>query len=181
MLTTPDKARRMMGDPPEEDLIPVLLAASTAIEDRCRRKFGYASYTEWPGSLPGSLLALKNYPVYTAEANDLENSPLHGIEILDNGILFRRCGWPQRERSITVHYTGGYILPGDNQEDFPAAVQKLPETLEYACIMLAKYLLREPGVQQERVGDISVTYSTDGIAFPAVVESLIAPHVRILS
>ncbi|MNL54722.1 hypothetical protein D3C87_1780750 [compost metagenome] len=92
---------------------------------------------------------------------------------MEEGILYRLDGWPEGDRAIMISYTAGYVLPNDATTDEPAT---LPETLEFACIMLAKHLLREPGVTSERVGDISVTYAAEEM--PVAVQSLIAPHIR---
>lgn len=87
----------------------------------------------------------------------------------ENGMLFRRTGWPCGARLVEVEYLAGYILPSDEAGAPPAT---LPENIELACIMFAQILLRSPGVKSERVGDISVTYD-ESKGLPDVVKALI--------
>ncbi|MNX97688.1 hypothetical protein D3C86_1300640 [compost metagenome] len=86
-------------------------------------------------------------------------------------MLFRRSGWPCGARIIEVEYSAGYILPSDQEG---AAASTLPENYSLACILYAQMLMRTPGVQSERVGDISVAYKDDGGDLPAAVKSLIS-------
>lgn len=185
MLTTLAKAKTLLQIPQldiEDDLFiePMLAAASSAIEDYCRRSFGYQAYTNGKfNGVRGSFLLLPNYPVHTVELLQIGGGPepTDSFEIdTDNGTLYRKCGWPRGERSITVTYTAGYVLPG---EDPIEGIPPLPESLELACILLAQTLAREPGITAERVGDISVSYAAnDGAGLPSAVKALINPHRR---
>ncbi|WP_342410612.1 phage gp6-like head-tail connector protein [Paenibacillus sp. FSL R10-2778] len=179
MLTTLDKARTLGIDPsgeiPDNELAALLTIASVAIEEVCRRNFKLQSYSERVSGMRGSYLRLPNYPVHEVRIYEMANRPFEDVERLEHGILFRHCGWPGGERGLTVNYTAGYVLPNDATEENPAT---LPETLEYACVLLAKHLQREHGVSSERVGDISVTYSAAEADMPMAVKSLINPHIR---
>ncbi|MGG6311570.1 hypothetical protein [Paenibacillus macerans] len=184
MLTTPEKAKSMTGGTiPDEQLLPLLVAASAAIEERCRRIFKQQTYTETINTLKGPYQHVRQYPVRAVlVVHDRNGNYIPGtVEIVEDspGILFNRQGWPQGERAVTVSYEAGYILPEDEKEEMKA---NLPETLQYACILMAQHLLRNPGVLSERVGDISVTYEAlnPSLPLPAAVEALIAPHIRIL-
>ncbi|MEY9097091.1 hypothetical protein ABH899_005786, partial [Paenibacillus sp. RC84] len=87
----------------------------------------------------------------------------------ENGMLFRRSGWPCGTRTVEVEYLAGYILPSDE----PGAEKAtLPENYELACILYAQMLMRSPGVTSERVGDISVTYES-GEGMPQTIKDLI--------
>lgn len=175
MLTTLQRAKEMLGiEMPDDELTILLSVASQAIEEKCRRNFRKQVYESQADGLRGKYIRLPNYPIHSVSAHH-EGRPLKGIEILEDGILFRSCGWPCGERVISLTYTAGYVLPGDATPDEPAT---LPETLEYACILLVKHLQREPGVTAERVGDISVSYAADQMDMPLAVKSLIAPHIR---
>lgn len=186
MLTTLAKAKILLQVPPEdttEDLfiISLLTASSSAIEDYCDRSFRFQPYTYGKyNGVRGSYLLLPNYPIHAVSllqfrTQDAEQPGSYEI-VSDRGMLFRSCGWPCGERSITVSYTAGYVLPG---EDPIEGIPPLPESLELACILLAQTLAREPGVTAERVGDISVSYAAnDGAGLPSAVKALINPHRR---
>jgi hypothetical protein len=181
MLTTASNAVRLLGgiEIPDFDLGMLIAAASQAIEERCRRTFRKQEHTEIYDGVTGRRLLLRNYPIHAASVQTAAGVPLTGFQIMqEEGMLFRREGWPCGERSIIVSYTAGYVLPGDATEENPRTI---PEALEYACILMIKHMQREPGVQQERVGDISVTYSTEERHLPAAVENLIAPFIKPLS
>ncbi|MBW7452446.1 phage head-tail connector protein [Paenibacillus sepulcri] len=187
MLTTLARAKSLLGLA-EEDisqdalLLISLKAASRAIEDRCRRSFCLLEHIEHCTGLPGPFLSVRQYPIRSVSSIMSDHGgALDPFEIVEEtpGLLYRACGWPRGERSIVITYRAGYVLPEQGTEEEPS---DLPETLEWACVLLAQHLQRTPGVQSERVGDISVTYSsTPNITdMPAAVEALIAPHIRIL-
>lgn len=179
LLTTLDRAKPLMGIPTDDTsqdaelslLIPV---ASAAIEAHCRRKFGRSDYVETVDRVEGGYLLLRNYPI-----NSVTQVLLNGADEVvdfetnsDIGSLFRKQGWPRTERTIKVNYSAGYVLPGG------AGPSDLPPQLEFACVLFIKHLQREPGVQSERVGDISVAYSAGEAEMPAAVKALIAPFIR---
>ena len=180
MLTTLSKAKLMMGievedDSQDDELLSLIVVASTMIEEVCRRVFKLQTHTSKVTGLPGKYIRLPQYPVHAITSISGPYGELAGVETLDSGILYREGGWPRENRSITVTYQAGYVLPGDATDNDPAT---LPETLEYACILMIKHLQREPGVQSERVGDISVSYSAAESDMPSAVKALITPHIR---
>ncbi|WP_340395291.1 phage gp6-like head-tail connector protein [Paenibacillus sp. FSL E2-0177] len=179
MLTTLAKARLLGVDPANDmtdaELTALLTVASAAIEERCCRSFKLQQYTGRVNGMRGQYLYLPNYPVHSMSIYEKPEYPFSDIETLDNGVFFRRCGWPGGERGLSVTYTAGYVLPEDATEENPST---LPETLEYACVLMAKHLQREHGVSSERVGDISVTYAAAEADMPMAVKSLINPHIR---
>jgi hypothetical protein len=184
MLTTLNNAKKLLGIPLEDDtedgtLILWLAASSKAIEDYCDRTFGLQMYTGIKcDGVNGKYLLLPNYPIQSVSTilfrGDTEEMENYEIEA-ERGMLYRSCGWPCAERSITVTYTAGYILPSDDPE---APVSTLPESLEMACILFAQTLQRMPGVSAERVGDISVSYANEDEGLPFAVKSLINPYRR---
>lgn len=180
MLTTLSKAKTMMGLDPEDDsqdieLLELAAVASTMIEEACRRQFKLQTHRIKVTGLPGKYIRLPNYPIQSITSISGAGATLSGVEILDFGILFRECGWPCGDRVISVTYSAGYVLPDEATEQSP---RTLPETLEFACIMLMKHLQREPGVQTERLGDASVTYAAGESDMPGAVKALIGPHIR---
>ncbi|OMF28309.1 hypothetical protein [Paenibacillus sp. FSL H8-0259] len=179
MLTTLAKARLLgidpTGDLQDVELTALLTVASAAIEEKCRRAFKLQEYTGRVNGMSGQYLYLPNYPVHSISVYHKPEHPFTDVETLDNGVFFRRCGWPGGERGLSVTYTAGYVLPEDATEENPST---LPETLEYACVLMAKHLQREPGIASERVGDISVAYAAAEADMPLAVKSLIAPHIR---
>lgn len=180
MLTTLNRAKKLMGIEPGDDFrddeISMLLsAASSAVEDYCRRTFRLQSHTEKVSGRRGEYLQLKNYPVHSATVYERMDQPYTDVEMLDDGILFRPGGWPGGERSITVSYDAGYVLPSDEPGE-PAAT--LPAAIEYAVVLMIQHMERAPGVTAERVGDLSVSYSPNDLDMPAAAKALLSSYVR---
>lgn len=176
MLATLKKAKSFMGvaeDDPSQDLVilSALKAASAAIERECNRSFEYKPYRQTLDGSGTQFLRLRNFPIHSVSLLKVQGKEqeIDSFTIeSENGMLFRRSGWPCGTRVIEVEYLAGYHLPSEQEGAEPFA---LPENLQLACIMLAQILLRSPGVKSERVGDISVTYDDGGL--PDVVKSLI--------
>ncbi|MCZ8518880.1 phage head-tail connector protein [Paenibacillus caseinilyticus] len=182
MLATLAKIKPMLEiseeDSSQDQLLEALLvASSTAIENYCRRSFGYQEHKDVVvDGVRGKSLLLPNYPVHSVSAVSFEDGMREDFELdAEKGILFRRAGWPCGERAITVSYTAGYVLPGDATAERP---QTLPRVLEIACMLLTQTLMRDPGASSERVGDISVSYSADERGLPYTVRALIDPYKR---
>ena len=180
MLTTIDRAKRMSGGNPfeeDEQLELLLMAASSVIETYCNRSFGRNTYTERLSGTPDNSVRVRNYPVSSIESIEYGGRLLMDYDLDSSSGTLYRFSWPRGERSITVTYTAGYVLPGDDNGD--DTDPRLPVAIEQACVLLAKTLGREPGIGSERVGDISVTYVTDGDRLPGVVKALLAPYRNI--
>jgi hypothetical protein len=179
MLTTVERLKSMAhiaeGAATDDDLRLQIIVASQQIESRCKRSFRKQVYQERvSGDSRSKYLNVRNYPVYDVLLLESEAGSIAEYEILDEGRLFRKSGWPSGEHNLSITYEGGYVLPGDDTPDNP---RTLPEALEYACILLVQHLQRRPGVKSERVGDISVTYSDEETDLPAPVLALITPFV----
>ncbi|QOS97556.1 phage gp6-like head-tail connector protein [Brevibacterium sp. JNUCC-42] len=182
MLTTLSKAKRLMGVPSENEsrdveILAFLTATSTAIENYCRRSFGLQEYKNQKfDGVRGNYLLVKNFPVHSVSSVQINKTEIKDYEIIDDkGMLFRTTGWQAKEREISVSYMAGYVLPADATEENPCT---LPEPLELACILYCQTLMRTPGVSAERVGDISVSYTSEGENIPFAVKSLINPYRR---
>lgn len=179
MLTTLSKAKTMMGLDSEDnsqdiELLELVAVASTMIEATCRRQFKLQTHNNKITGLPGKYIRLPNYPVHSISSISGAGASLSGVEILDFGILYRECGWPLGDRAISITYSAGYVLPSEATAQNPST---LPQTLEFACILLMKHLQREPGIQTERLGDASVTYAAGESDMPGAVKALIGPHI----
>lgn len=176
MLTTLKKAKTFMSIPEDDNtedlsILTALKAASLAIERECNRSFGLATYRQTLDGSGTKFLRLRNFPIRSVSSLVIsgEEQELDSFTIEpENGMLFRRSGWPCGTRTIEVEYSAGYVLPDG---EAGAETATLPENIELACIMYAQMLLRAPGVKSERVGDLSVTYQDNGM--PDVIQSLI--------
>lgn len=178
MLTTLQRAKSYLSIPLDDTsqdftLLTALGAASEWIERECNRSFEYKTYRQTLDGPGTKFLRLRNFPVHSVSLLNLNGkdrlSDPFTVES-ENGMLFKRSGWPCGERIIEVEYLAGYILPSD-AEDEPAPT--LPQKYEWACVLLAQTLMREQGVTSERVGDISVTYKDEGRSLPGAVKALI--------
>lgn len=176
MLVTLQRAKKLLGSQSTEDdllLIASLAAASGVIENYLNRKLEYGTYRETLDAPSIPFLQLRQYPVHSVTRLDHHNQTItpdsYRVEP-DNGMLFRRGGWGYGERTIQIEYVAGYVLPSDVVGSPPST---LPANYEYACVMLAQSLMRQPGVTSERVGDLSVNYKDNGNEIPGVVKSLL--------
>lgn len=175
MLTTLERLKSLLGSQAEswgdEMLLLQITAASISIENRCKRSFKKQRYTEKISGHASKYINLRNYPIHQVEfPSDWE------FEILEEGRIYKRDGWPIGSHNIEVSYIGGYVLPSDATVDEPST---LPEPLEIACLLLSQQLLRDPSIRSERVGDISVAYADpfENGSMPQSVESLISAYV----
>lgn len=170
MLSTLERLKGLLPEVPDDLLLLQAAAASISIEQYCKRSFRKQEYIERiSGFRNSNYINLRNYPVHSiTELN------VTGYEILDDGRIYRSCGWPAGEHNLTAKYIGGYVLPG---EETTESLRTLPEPIELACLLYTQMLLRTPGIKSERVGDISVTYGDDNANLPSSVIALISPYV----
>lgn len=189
MLTTLARAKSLLSIPIEDtsqdEAISLFIEmASSIIETHCKRIFKKQSHTEKLSTVqepyqvtqqPLTKLVLRQYPVLSMESFSVLGESMTDYELLsDSGILYRQSGWPRGEYIIEASYTAGYITPDIATTEQPV---NLPKSLEMACILLIQTLMRAPGVTSERVGDLAVTYQSDGDNLPPAVKALIAPFV----
>ncbi|MED1792891.1 phage head-tail connector protein [Brevibacillus nitrificans] len=182
MLATIEKAKPLLGIQAEDTtadgpLALYLAAATSAIEEYCRRSFRLQEYRDRKhDGTSGKYLLLEGYPIIHVSKVQLDGTDISDYEIIsEKGMLFRKGGWGVGDQQITLSYTAGYVLPGNASSENP---QTLPEPLELACILLCQTLMRTPGVTSERVGDLAVTYANDGDGLPSAVKSLVNPYRR---
>lgn len=178
MLTTLQRAKGMLSIPLDDTsqdlyLLSALAAASEWIERECNRSFEYKTYQQTLDGPGTQFLRLRNFPIHSVSRLNIrdkeQQTDSFKIES-ENGMLFKRSGWPCEARIIDVEYLAGYILPSDDT-DAPAST--LPQKYELACVLLAQTLMREQGITSEKVGNISVTYKDEGRSLPGAVKALI--------
>ncbi|MEW9702831.1 phage head-tail connector protein [Paenibacillus sp. SI8] len=189
MLTTLARAKSLLSIPIEDtsqdDAISLVIEMATnIIETHCKRIFKKQSHSEKLSTLqepfqfslqPLTKLVLRQYPVHSMDTFTVLGESMTDYELFsDSGILYRQSGWPRGEYIIEASYTAGYITPDIATQEQPV---NLPKSLEMACILLIQTLMRAPGVTSERVGDLAVTYQSDGENLPLAVKSLISPFV----
>jgi uncharacterized phiE125 gp8 family phage protein len=176
MLTTVDRARKMLRvDPSDDDLLGLLIpAASAAIETYCNRKFTRAEYTERVDVRRSGYVLLRNYPLESVESID-DETDLSDYDIDREKGVVSKVGWNDNN-PVTVIYTAGYVLPGNTLVE---GATTLPADIEYGCILLIQHMRREPGVTSERVGDLAVTYAQNEGRMPPAVRALIDSYRNI--
>lgn len=146
-------------------MIEILInAASNAIETYCRRTFKANTYTDIKDGTGNTKLILKNYPIKSITSLKIYDSLVTDFTFEgDNGIVYRKSGWPLDEKNIEINYTSGYDV--------------IPDDIELACIYLIKSLINEEqNKQSERIGDYSVTYVVTESNMPRVCKSLLDPY-----
>lgn len=183
MLATVSRLKKMLYIPDtdssqDDDLMFALAAASDAIEGHCNRKFGKGSYTERRSGTNSKHLALRNFPIHEITEITGPYGPVVGYKELEDGILFRQEGWPKGKYNLLTSYIGGYDLPSD---DPTANTSTLPNTLEMACLMLAKMMhTGQWGKLSERIdGEYTATFQTAEreTDLPPAIQALCDRHV----
>lgn len=141
-LTTYDAVKsyiRAADDSNKSDLERLINWASGWIETQTGRKFGKSVFTDkYFGPRNGRTLLLKQYPVLsvTSVVIDETDIDLNEVDVEnESGILHRHKGW-KAERSTTIIYEAGYVLPAQETTGPPAVVRTLPYDLEDACIQI---------------------------------------------
>lgn len=207
LLTTLKAVKEELGIPEDEGsqdnyIERMITAASGAIARYCDRQFARRTVME---SVPGRdtpTVYLSLTPIV-----DIESVEIGGVEVDPGGYTvdhpnegaLRRFGgvWPwsgrmirfiEAERvagsevpNITVTYTGGYILPGDDDRD-------LPYELELACIMAVSDWVQGQGTPRDAVRlqaeQVSVSFGQSGaggrMALSTTVRELLDPWKRVI-
>jgi len=173
------------SDESKDELLEYLIEDSTKdIENECGRSFERNTFTEYFCGNGSQVIYLKNRPVISITSvtiNSGESGSLNTLietiaasncDIVDTAAIFYSGGFPdgraleegivgkypdpsKTSRNITITYVGGYILPGEEDSDFPA-------DLEGACIELCKhkypYSVQNRNVVSEQIADYKVQY-----------------------
>ena len=181
--------------------------ATSLIEDWCGRVFARERVTEAVYGAQLSALVLERAPVLAVHGVTIDGvaldpsryeieDPAAGIVRLKTSARFamldelecQELSYSERIRARRdvrheIDYTGGYVPYGWPTTDPPTPVT-LPQALELACIEAVQNLLlgggAKAGVQSERLGDASWTYTeTRGFAIGGQVPALLERYRRV--
>lgn len=158
--------------------------ASAAIGSWCGRVFAQEAVREvWRPEVALASLSLARFPVTNIASVVEDGTTLASADYeldAESGLLWRlssdeRSAW--RARKITVQYTGGYLLPDQQNRTLPHDVQR-------ACILMvtAGYLARgrDPMLRSESaqdVGQVSYLDPRAGMeAMPPQAAALLQPY-----
>jgi hypothetical protein len=184
-----------LGDIPE-GMEQLVLAASRAIERYCGITFAQQTYQETLNGTDHENLLLTHAPIVGTPTVTADGSPVVDFEVGDAnaGILYREVGWARiawvgwnhdvevdRMASgyplFVVDYTAGYKLPADKDTT-------LPPDIEEAAIMTAiqwyRRTNRDSDIRIKKVGDLSITYGTEGEEYagvPSMARALLPERV----
>ncbi len=185
-LTTLARAKSFLGistDSKDTQLIMQINHVTAFMERYCKRAFKKATYTNEVYDGTGTkMLTLKNFPVTaftqlqfnraanneadweTVDGNRYFTDLLSGVITLagtlgtfldvEAGVFVSA---PQKYRAT---YDAGYLIDFANEAN--ASLHTLPQELEYICLKMVSAGInsaRSQGIDSERVGDTSVTYS----------------------
>ncbi|OPA77508.1 hypothetical protein BVG16_13730 [Paenibacillus selenitireducens] len=173
MLTTIERLKQSVSNVEDQQLEFLIKAASSSIIRYINRPLEQKELGEFHnGHAESKFLNLELYPLHEVTSVEMDGETIRDIKLIPEiGRLYREKGWTPGFRNIEVRYSGGYVLPGNENAN-------LPEDIELACILHVQDLMRTPGVVSERVGDISVTYSQDRMS--NAVRSLLEGYRRYL-
>ncbi len=147
-------------------------AASALVESHLNRRLTKQERSEvYSGG--GVALTLKAYPIDTVLQVTLDDVPIEAYALdAENGLLFRRQGWPPMPGGYRVTYVGG--------------LAEIPAPIKQACALLVAALadsVESKGQQiaSERLSNYQVTYAraagAAGLeALSAAAAALLAPY-----
>lgn len=192
-----------------------IAAASGAIARYCDRTFGRKTITETLTGRDTASVFLSLTPIVEIESVEIGGALLDkGAYVVDEhtGELRRVGGvWPWTGRTvhfietvrvtgseqpnIAVKYTGGYVLPKDDEDNGNGDDEKvnLPPELEMACIMTAATWVQGQSAPRDiasmRVDQVQVSFGGAGSGgpvrqgrpgLPAIVLDLLQPFRRVI-
>jgi uncharacterized phiE125 gp8 family phage protein len=154
----------------DDGLVEFLInAASSAIENKCKRKFKEQTYTDEEYDGNGFVrLYLQQYPVKSVTSVFIDDTEISADQYKikkNNGALIRKGSfWPTGDINILVTYTAGYT--------------EIPFDLELACKHLVMSYFKSD------VASFSTTFQ-EGIVFrpealPSQVKVLIGPYEKVM-
>ncbi|MGC2853951.1 head-tail connector protein [Novispirillum sp. DQ9] len=191
MLTTLATVKADLGIAGDDASLDAFLtraieAASGRIEGHCGRTFGVRAASEtFRLERCKPRLLLSHWPVTAVEGVTVDGITVPEAErSVEDGIFLRRLDadgddslWPAGK--VVVAYTAGYVLPGDDGANLPAAV-------EQACIDLVRIRYhgrdRDPALRSESVDGVYTASYRDAVSVDAIpdgVADALAPYVRV--
>lgn len=158
-LTTLDKLNIPLAESNPDEAEFLIAVASQVIENELNRGLQKKERQEEYAGHTGRRLYLNSWPVDSVADVKIDDRIIDDYVLKEKrGFLERSAGWSDEETFIEVTYTGGYILPGNDDRD-------LPVPLEMACILFVKFLynnkLDDLRVQRETRGGLSKTFFAD--------------------
>lgn len=197
-LSTLSRAKAYLeisGDSKDTIVTLALNHATDAIEGFCKRHFLRQTYTNeiYDGS-GGDTLVLRNWPVSSVSSlqvntsgdsteswNTIESSRYHVYEdgriVLAGGRANFSAGdspnFIDAPKKYRVTYVAGYLIDFDQENT--VASHTLPAELEYACLKLTSAIVntrKNEGLQNVRVGDLSMSFRSDIMTDPELKEIL---------
>lgn len=192
-LTTVDNAKIYLEieDSSQDTAIEQLInAISNDIASKCNRTFRQSTQTEKITGSGNQIIALGMYPIASVDSVTVNENLIDPSEyeiLAECGELLRQDSiWPSAERcsqgyhfpvpeinqqpapekrNISVAYTGGYILPSqENIKSDPPIVRTLPYDLEMACMKMVAIDLQLKGNEHtvsETIGPIQSKFIAD--------------------
>lgn len=187
-LTSVEAVEAVLGEGTfaSERVAQIINASTDRIEHHCSgRRFATGSHTQ---NLAGNgrwLLRLKHWPILSVESVEVNGQAVTDFELTDEaeqGLLYRSLTWPANlaaypdltgdmdpnsaRPNITVEYTAGYVLSGEDRT--------LPYDLEQACIDLVVRRLMQPtpGLTSERTAGGHATTWSDRDLPPEICAAL---------
>lgn len=177
----------------------LISAATDTISQYAGRVYARQSYQEIVAGTNWPNLALTHTPIVGTPTIIIDSEPVTDFSVQDAeaGILYRQLGWDKKawvgwmveqytlpsteELNITVDYTAGYLLPGEDDRDLPFDVEQACITT--VCDWYRRHQRGGGDVQSRKVGDLSITYRdavTNGgspMAIPPDARALISRRV----
>ena len=175
MLSTVAKVKAHVGikesDTSKDAILEVILkGASKWIENKTGRNFELLERTEFYDGAGTDELFLNQYPIdevteikLSGTAIDMDAETANDNLIIDEtmGSIFRRSGWPEGRKNISVKYTAGYVLPDTDES---GETPNLPEDLELAAIRLTARVYERrtaEGVTSVSPASFSANFASD--------------------
>lgn len=187
----------LLDDSEDKQLARFITSASRLVATFIGRTLAKQTYTERTQGYGTLELMLTHTPILSLSSVYINGELVIDAEISnpDSGLLYRENGWrwntdnysglsmqpmPGREHpKIKVTYEAGYVLPSFQEDE-----DTLPPDIEEACVIAAKdlYLAKETytGISQEKVGDISVSYSQKRGGLSELAKDILEPYRRIV-
>lgn len=181
LCTTADVIARVPSLANHPALAALVTSASAAVENHCRRTFGYsASVVEFHNGDGWGRVWLSRLPVASITAIELSGSALDVASFGFNpetGELIWATGstdyrhatpFPRGRRNVKVTYAGGYAsIPGPVVEAVVQTVKQLADAAKVSGVY-----------SSERIGDYQYTLAAGTIySLPSLAVQLLAPYV----
>jgi uncharacterized phiE125 gp8 family phage protein len=193
MLTTLDAVKAELsiaGTDDDAALTALITQVSAAIETYCNRQFGTRTVTDTiRNRVRRDALVLSAIPVTAIDTVTESGTGLtadyYELESAKSGLLLRLDGsdnvscWPAAK--ITIEYTAGYVLPGEDGANLPADIERACIDM---CVRGYHSTGRDLALKSEEVpGVIKQAWSTEALAaqgaMPSDIAARLDPHRQV--